>query len=87
MKYKLIKYSSPGWTKEFLSERELCAELSQHICDECVRGDFTYFDENGEMVTDENIFPQINTTSDYHDMLSTCCGCEYGVEEVWDAYE
>jgi len=77
--YKLIKYSTPSWTKEFHSYSECCEELLKHICSQCINGERTFI-SNGEFVTETDIYncPDIR---DIHSLLSTSCGCEYGVEE------
>lgn len=64
---KLIKYSHPGWEKEFSDVESLKSELFAHICGLCQSG--------CEME------PGVNGTSSLSELLSTACGCEYAVEE------
>jgi hypothetical protein len=73
---KLIKMSSPGWEREFQMEEELKAELYSWICKDCKEG---YEDE----YEDDLIFKSlsINIDSSLYEMLSTACGCEFGIED------
>jgi len=82
---KLIKYSSPGWIKEFENEFDLREELAKHICSECMNNQSSYIDE----VNDELVVVTVTEggpISKYviQDMLSTACGCEYGVEGIFE---
>lgn len=87
--YVLEKYSSPGWEKKFDNKDDLIKELRSHVCLTCRSGYYKYVDEDGAEVEEDNYS---DTPVDVvHDgvlfecrdigiLLSTACGCEYGVE-------
>jgi len=89
MAYTLIKYSSPGWEKDFSSKDELIDELRDHICGGCLSGPQMYVGEDGKIIPmDDDYNPVVDTEyegkkyycRDIGTLLSTSCGCEYGVE-------
>lgn len=73
MIYKLTKCSSPGWTKDFMSEREVTEELAKHICRLCIAPE-------GENEWGDPVVP--TDMNNYHDMLNTGCGLEFEIEEI-----
>ena len=75
---KLIKLSSPGWEKEFATQKELVKELRQHICQSCMDGTDYFIMADGDYRED-----RIREPADPNDMdslLNTSCGCEFMVE-------
>lgn len=87
--YLLQKYSSPGWEKYFETKDELVDELRSHICRGCRIGPQLYVGEGGQLVEgDDDWNPVVDVEYDgvYYPcrdigtLLSTSCGCEYGVE-------
>lgn len=72
--FKLIKASSPGWEKVFATKAEACAELSKHICCECLAGEHNYVGCPTEYRDKPNPL-------DINELLGTSCGCEYWFEE------
>jgi hypothetical protein len=66
----LVKISSPGWIKEFDTEKELKAVLYSYICHMCRKGT-----SDGDYVE-----PPVNENSTLKEMLASPCGCEFDVE-------
>lgn len=71
---RIIKMSSPGWTKDFSSVEEARLELLNHICSDCRVGRDVIVGV-GEVWSDEP--PDV---SNIRDLLSTPCGCEFDLE-------
>lgn len=94
MTYTLIKLSSPGWEKDFISKDEMIDELRDHICSSCLVGPSMYVGENGELVPIDEFDPIIDVEykgewfycRDIGMLLSTACGCEFTVEIDGKAY-
>lgn len=87
--YVLEKYSSPGWEKSFETQEELINHLRSHICKTCLSGYHIYLGEDGEEIEEDNwsSFPVdveydgvFYPCRDIQTLLSTACGCEYGVQ-------
>lgn len=87
-KYTLIKFSSPGWEQHFSTKDELVDELRNHICSGCLTGPQLYVGEGGVLVEIDFDDPVVDVEHDgkwfycrdIGTLLSTSCGCEYGVE-------
>ncbi len=87
----LAKYSIPGWEKKFDSEHELVTELRKHICGDCLDNRSMYVGENGTLVESEIDYDDLPVDiiydgvryecRDIGTLLSTPCGCEFGIEE------
>jgi hypothetical protein len=73
---KLHYYPASGWTKEFATEEEVRQELYRNTCGICRVGEKVYGND-GELVHE---FEGVNPDSSLGDLLSTGCGCEFGVE-------
>jgi hypothetical protein len=77
--HKLIKASSPGWEKEFGSQKEATAELLKHVCKSCLAGELEYVDSEAE----DGFSVELGKKPDPSDigaLLGTPCGCEYWYE-------
>lgn len=74
---KLIKESSPGWTKEFADEGLLIDELRKHICDICLNGGEPDYVIAVDVERDGEFYECRNLLA----LLSTPCGCEFDVEK------
>jgi hypothetical protein len=72
----LVKYSYPGWEKHFETMDELVTELRSHICGSCLSGNSEFSE-----VVDTEYNGIIYECRDVGTLLSTSCGCEYGMEE------
>lgn len=68
------------WEKSFDTEAEALEELRKHICQECMTGKLVYVDSSLPNGVGEEQRPVPNPESAY-DLLSTPCGCEYGLTE------
>lgn len=80
-KWMLIKYSAPGWEKEYPSRSALIEALAEHhICGTCLAGQYTYVGTGGTLVTEQE--DRIPNRRSLRQLLSTCCGCEFGAEKV-----
>jgi hypothetical protein len=84
----LEKYSIPGWQKKFDSEHELVTELRKHICRDCLNNRQTFvgeagieIEEDGDLVVDTIHEGVRYECRDVGILLSTPCGCEFGVED------
>jgi len=66
-KFVLIKYSAPGWEQEYSTEEDLRKALYNHICGMCREGE-------------EDFSDPVYEHSEIDHLLSTACGCEFGVE-------
>lgn len=80
----LHKYSNPGWQKTFENDIDLREELVRHLCKLCIDGVRGQINEHGEIVYLETVICDVNDTES---LLSTDCGCEYGVEEIYRDFE
>jgi hypothetical protein len=76
MTVTLVKYSAPGWEKQFADLPSAVVELRAHICDGCLAGS-----------PDEDESPLDTVRGgqkiDCHDaimLLNTSCGYEYSIE-------
>lgn len=67
------------WTKKFATEAEAVAELRSHICESCMTGCFGCADpKECDGFCDRDSPPDPQSASD---LLSTPCGCEYGLRQ------
>lgn len=67
------------WEKSFASKAEAVAELAKHICGSCKRGCWGCADEDQcdrGCEKNTNKVPKLDSA---RDLLSTPCGCEYGL--------
>ena len=82
-KYILEKVSVPCRRWEFDCEYDARQELLKWVCEDCLTGERTYF-EDGEWVVDEDGF--VPDKNDIQDLLATACGCEFEFREE-NSYE
>lgn len=78
MAYQLSKYSEPGWDMDFATEADAVTELRKHICADCLAGSRGWLNE----VVDQVVDGLLVECRDAATLLSTPCGCEYGIEEL-----
>lgn len=71
MTFTLVKYSAPAWPEDkvFQTKADAAVELRHCICRDCR----TEVDPIGGECLDADL------------LLSTPCGCEYGIEETANA--
>lgn len=73
----LVKYSSPGWEQKYPTLHDAITALRTHICSDCRNGSPGFLDD----VVDVEFDGRIYECRDKDVLLSTPCGCEFGIEE------